>query len=181
MRKIIVSTQISFNGVEGDPQRWAFDYANDEFFQYATEQLAASDALMMGRATYEGFAPVWSSRAGKDAFADRMNALPKYVASRTLKAPLTWNANLIQGDVAAEFAKLKAQPGQNILQFGVGELTYTLLQHGLIDELRFLVYPVVIGGAPMFDNFDKTPLKLLEAKTFSTGVMAVHYQPLNKA
>jgi len=181
MRKIIVSTMVTVNGVEQNPQNWSFDYANDEFMSYASEQLFASDALIMGRVTYEGFAQAWSARAGADAFADRINALPKYVASRTLKEPLTWNSTLLKGDVAAEVAKIKQQPGQNILQYGIGELTYTLLQHGLIDELRFLVYPVVISGATMFDNFDKTPLKLLEAKTFSTGVMVVHYQPGNKA
>src|SRR5690349_6352873 len=117
MRKIVVSTQVSLNGVEENPQRFAFDYAGEEFFKYASEQLFSSDALIMGRATYEGFAQAWPSRAGADAFADRMNALPKYVASRTLNGPLTWNASLLKGDVAAEVAKIKQQPGQNILQY----------------------------------------------------------------
>jgi dihydrofolate reductase len=177
MRKIIVSTQVSLNGVEENPQRCAFDYVGEEFMKYASDQLFASDALIMGRVTYEGFAQAWPSSPA-NAFADRMNSLPKYVASRTLKAPLTWNANLIQGDVAAEVAKLKQQPGQNILQYGIGELTYTLLQHGLIDEIRLLMYPVVISGGHIFETIDKTGLKLLESKTFSTGVMVLHYQPI---
>jgi dihydrofolate reductase len=182
MRKIVVSTMISMNGVEQNPQNWTFDYANDEFLKYATDQLFASDALIMGRVTYEGFAPSWSARAGADAFADRINSLPKYVASRTLNGPLTWNSTLLKGDAAAEIAKIKQQPGQDILQYGVGELTHTLMQHGLVDELRFLVYPVVVGGGGhVFETFDKAALKLLETKTFSTGVVVLHYQPIQPA
>jgi len=110
-----------------------------------------------------------------------MNSLPKYVASRTLKNPLKWNANLIKGDVAKEIAALKEQPGQNILQYGSGELTRTLLQHGLIDEFRVLVYPVAVGaGGHLFENIEKIPMKLLEAKTFGTGVVALHYEPVKK-
>lgn len=178
MRKVIVSTMMSLDGVEENPQFWSFDYWNDEIQQYAYAQLFASDALIMGRLTYEGFVEAWSSRAGADEFADRMNSLPKYVASRTAKAPLDWNASLIEGDVAAAIARLKEQPGQDILQYGCGELTYTLVQQGLVDELRFLVYPVMVGvGGRVFENIDQTKLKLLDTKTFSTGVVALHYQP----
>jgi dihydrofolate reductase len=180
MRKIVVSTQVSLNGVEENPQRFAFDYANEEFMKYASEQLFASDALIMGRVTYEGFAKAWSARAGADVFADRMNALPKYVASRTLTGPLTWNSTLLKGDVAAEVAKIKQQPGGDILQYGIGELTTTLMAAGLIDEIRLLMYPVVISGGHIFETIDKTPLKLLETKTFSNGVMVLHYQPTNQ-
>jgi dihydrofolate reductase len=182
MRKIIVSTQMTLNGVEENPQNWSFDYFNEEFMAYASDQLNATDALIMGRVTYEAFAEAWSSRAGADAFADRINALPKYVASRTLTGGLTWNANLLGSDVVAEVTKLKQQPGADILQYGIGELTYTLLEHGLIDELRFLVYPVVVGkSGHIFDQIDKANLKLLESKAFSTGVMTLHYQPQPKA
>jgi dihydrofolate reductase len=181
MREIIVSTQASMDSVIENPQNWVFDYANDEFFNYAREQLFAADALIMGRVTYEGFAEAWSAQAGSNDFADQMNSLPKYVASRTLKGPLKWNANLIEGDVAEEIRKLKEQPGQNILQYGSGELTRTLLQHGLVDEFRILVYPVAVGGGQhIFENIEKFPMKLLEAKPFSTGVVALHYQPLKK-
>ncbi|HSS96473.1 MAG TPA: dihydrofolate reductase family protein [Terriglobales bacterium] len=181
MRKIVVSAQVSANGVEENPQRFSFDYTNEEFMKYASEQLFASDALIMGRMTYEGFAQAWPASAGANAFADRMNGLPKYVASRTLNGPLTWNANLIQGDIAAEVAKIKQQPGGDILQYGIGELTYTLLQHGLIDEIRLLMYPVVISGGHIFETIDKTPLNLLESRSFSNGVMVLHYQPTNRA
>lgn len=176
MRKIIVSTMVSSDGVQENPQDWSFDYFNDEIGKYVSEQLFASDALISGRVTYESFAESWSTRS--DEFADRINALPKYVASRTLKAPLTWNSTLIEGDVAETVAKLKAQPGMNILQYGAGELTRTLIQHGLVDELRLVMFPVVVGSGERFlEKIDKVGLKLLESKTFSTGVVALHYQP----
>jgi dihydrofolate reductase len=176
MRKIIVSTMISTDGVQENPQNWSFEFFNDEIGAYVSEQLFTSDALISGRVTYEAFAEAWSTRS--DAFADRINSLPKHVASRTLKAPLTWNASLIEGDIPQTVAKLKAQPGMNILQYGAGELTRTLIQHGLVDELRLIVFPVVVGGGEHFlEKIGLTKLKLLESKTFSSGVVALHYQP----
>jgi dihydrofolate reductase len=181
MRKVIVQTQVSLDGVQGDPQLFVFDYFSDEIMSYNKELLFQSDALLAGRVTYQGFAEVWPTRTA-DEFSDRINSLPKYVASRTLKEPLTWNAHLIKGDVAKEVAKLKEQPGQDILQYGIGELTHTLIQQGLVDELRFLVFPVAVGnGQRIFETFDKTPLKLLETKTFNTGVLALHYQPVKNS
>ena len=178
MRKVIVSTMVSLDAVMEDPQLWSFDFMNDEILKVAYDQLFASDILIMGRVTYEAFAEAWSSRAGADEFADRINSLPKYVASRTLSAPLDWNSTLIEGDPADFIAELKQQSGQDILQYGIGELTHTLLKRGLIDELRFLVYPVVVGsGERFFETIDKTTLKLLESRTFSTGVVALTYQP----
>ena len=183
MRKTIVSTMVTLNGVLENPQNWSFDYWNDEIAQYANEQLFACDTLFMGRVTYEAFAEAWSSRAGSNDFADRMNALPKFVASRTLTSPLTWNAtlhheNIANENIAAEFAQLKQQPGQNLLQYGMGELTYTLLEHSLIDELRFLVYPVAVAeGKRIFESIEKFTLNLAETKTFSTGVVALHDTP----
>jgi dihydrofolate reductase len=175
MRKVIVQTQVSLDGVQENPQLFVFDYFSDEIMSYNKALLFQSDALLAGRVTYQGFAEVWPTRTGDD-FADRINSLPKYVASRTLKEPLTWNASLIKGDVAKEVAKLKNQPGQDILQYGIGELTHTLIQQGLVDELRFLVFPVAVGsGGRIFETFDKTTLKLLETKTFETGVVALHY------
>lgn len=181
MRKLIVSTQASMDSVIGNAHNWAFDYVNDEFLAYAREQLFATDTLVMGRVTYEGFVSAWPARAGVDDFADRMNSLPKYVASRTLKEPLTWNSNLIKGDVTKSIADLKQGSGGYILQYGSGELTRTLLQHGLIDELRLMVYPVAVGsGLRVFESIEQAPMKLLETKTFSTGITILHYEPLKK-
>ncbi len=179
MRKVIVSTMVSLDGVKENPQHWSFDFWSDEIAQYAYAQLFATDALVMGRLTYEGFAEAWSARAGADAFADRMNSLPKFVASRTAIEPLTWNATLIQGDVATAVAQLKQQPGLDILQYGYGELTHTLIQHGLVDEVRLLVYPVVVNSdGRIFEKLDKTAFKLLENRSFASGVVALHYQPM---
>ena len=181
MRKLIVSTQASMDSVIGNAHNWAFDYVNDEFLAYAREQLFATDTLVMGRVTYEGFVSAWPARAGVDDFADRMNSLPKYVASRTLKEPLTWNSNLIKGDVAKSIADLKKGSGGYILQYGSGELTRTLLKHGLIDEFRVMAYPVAVGtGQRLFENIDQTAMKLLEVKQFSTGVLVLHYEPVKK-
>jgi dihydrofolate reductase len=181
MRKVIVQTEISLDAVMENPQRWVFDFHNEETEKYIKDQLFASDALLMGRVTYEAFAEVWPTRAGADEIADRINSLPKFVASRTLQGPLAWNATLIKGDIAEEVAKLKQQPGQDILQYGIGELTHTLMQHGLVDEFHFLLFPVVVGsGERIFEKIDQTGLKLLEAKTFDTGVVVLHYQPQRK-
>jgi dihydrofolate reductase len=180
MRKVIVSTMVSSDAVMENPHHWSFDYMNEEITKYSYEQLFAADTLLMGRVTYEAFAEAWSSRAGSDEFADRMNSLPKYVASRTLKN-LEWNATLMEGDVAQVVAELKRQPGQDILQYGAGELTHALMQEGLVDELRLIVFPVIVGsGEHIFENGDKTPLKLVHTRTFSSGVVALHYQPDSK-
>jgi dihydrofolate reductase len=169
---------MSVDGVQENPHHWSFDFWNDEIQKYAHDQLFTCDALFMGRVTYEAFAEAWSARAGADEYADRINAMPKYVASRTAQAPLTWNAHLVKGDVAEAFRKLKAEPGQNMLQFGTGELTLALLEHGLIDEIRLLVYPVAVGsGQRTLEKIEKMPLKLIESKTFATGVLALHYAP----
>ena len=144
--------------------------------EYLDDLLFMPDALLMGRKTYEFFAKVWPSREGKDA--DRINSMPKYIASRTETEPLQWNATLIKGDVPEEIRKLKQEPGNSLLQYGVGELTQTMLRYGLVDELRVLVYPFAFGEGPrIFEHMGVNTLKLLETKTFSSGVVALHYQP----
>ena len=169
---------VTLDAVMDNPQNWSFEYWGDDIQQYAYDQLFSSDALLMGRVTYEGFAEAWSSRAGADKFADRMNSLPKYVATKTFDQPMTWNASLIKGDVAEVVTKLKQQPGQNILMYGCGDVAKILLPHGLIDELRLLVYPVMVGkGERIFEHIDKTAFKVIETKTFASGVIALHYFP----
>jgi dihydrofolate reductase len=180
MRKIIVEAEVSLDGIiDGGPDFWGqvFKYHSNDVTDYLMDLLFAPDALLMGRITYEGFAEIWPTREGK--MADRINSMPKYVASRSLKEPLAWNATLIKGDVAQEIGKLKQEPGQDLLQYGVGELTHTMLRHGLVDELRLLVFPFTFGkGQRIFENMDIYTLKLLDTKTFSSGVIALHYQPL---
>ncbi|MGH2510354.1 MAG: dihydrofolate reductase family protein [Ktedonobacteraceae bacterium] len=187
MRKIVVSEFVSLDGVMEDPGGseqfkhggWTGKYWHAEIGHFKFEELFASDALLLGRVTYQGFAAAWPSIKDEQGFADRMNGLPKYVVSTTLNK-LEWNnSTLIRENVVEEVAKLKQQPGQNILIFGSGALVHTLMQRGLIDEYQILVYPVVLGsGKSFFKGFDeRVPLKLVEAKTFASGVVALSYQP----
>jgi len=183
MRKIIVEAEVSLDGViGGEMEFWKQIHPlhSADVQEYLNDLLFMPDALLVGRKTYEGFAQVWPTRQGKEA--NRINSMPKYVASRTLQEPLQWNASLIQGDVASEIRKLKQEPGKSLLQYGVGELTQTMLQAGLIDEFRMLVFPFTFGEGPrIFEQMGVTTLKLLNTKTFSSGVVALHYQPQKPA
>ena len=175
MRKLIVSVSVSLDAVQENPQDFVFDYWDKENEQYAHDLLFGSDMLIMGRVSYEGLSEAWLAMAGNDAFADHINSLPKYVASRTLQEPLTWNASLVrEGDLRQKVTELKQQPGKDILQYGIGEVTLKLLEYGLVDEIRPLVYPVVMGkGERIFDKIGKTPLKLLSSQTFASGALAL--------
>ena len=180
MRKIIVEAEVSLDGVMGgdNMEFWKqiFSCHSADVQQYLDDLLRTAGALLCGRKTYEGFAKVWPTREGE--MADTINALPKHVASRTLKEPLAWNASLIQGDVAKAIEKLKREPGQALVQYGVGELTHTMLQHGLVDDLRILVFPFVFGeGLRIFERMDVHTLKLLDTQSFDSGVVALRYQP----
>ena len=183
MRKIMVEVEVSVDGAMGgenmDFWKQVFQFHGADVQEYLNELLFMPEALLMGRRTYEGFAQVWPTRQGKDA--DRINSMPKYVASRTLKEPLQWNATLTKGNVPEELRKLKQEPGKGLLQYGVGELTHTMLEHGLVDELRVLVYPFAFGEGPrIFEHMGVNTLKLLDTRTFSSGVVALVYQPANK-
>jgi dihydrofolate reductase len=170
MRKLVESTFVTLDGVISDPQTWGPPYWDDQHAQYGHDLLWAADALLLGRQTYEVFAQAWPSRKG-DEFADRMNALPKHVASTTLHET-TWNATLLDGDAADAVSKLKEQSGQDILKFGTGELDRTLIEHGLVDEFHFWVFPVVAGGGDrLFDGLDTTHLKLVDTTTFASGIV----------
>ena len=184
MRKIIVEVEVSVDGAMGGENMdfWKQNYPlhSADVQEYLDDLLFTPDALLMGHSTYEFFAQVWPTRQGKDA--DRINSMPKYVASRTLQEPLQWNARLIKADVASEIRKLKQEPGKSLLQYGVGELTQTMLQAGLIDEFRMLVFPFTFGEGPrIFEQMGVTTLSLLHTKTFSSGVVALHYQPQKPA
>jgi dihydrofolate reductase len=176
MRKLVESTFVTLDGVISDPQVWGSRYWDDEHSGYAAKLLTAADALLLGRATYEGFADAWPQRSG-DPFTDKINAMPKYVASNTLKET-TWNATVIEGDVAEEVAKLKQQPGENILKYGTGELSKTLLEHGLVDELHLWMFPAIAGqGVRLLDGLATTHLKLADATRFDSGIVVLAYEP----
>jgi len=178
LRKVIVEAEVSVDGAMGgeNVEFWTrvFPFHSADVVEYLNDLLFMPDAILLGRKTYEFFAQVWPGRQGKDA--DRMNAMPKYVASKSLSTPLQWNATLLQGDVAEAIAKLKQEPGRDLLQYGIGELTHTMLQHGLVDELRLLVYPFAFGDGPrIFERMGVTPLELVETKRFSSGVVLLSY------
>jgi dihydrofolate reductase len=177
MRKLIESTFVTLDGVISSPHVWGPPYWNEEHNEYAGKLLFAADALLLGRETYQGFAQSWPARTG-DPYADRINSLPKYVASTTLKDADAWNGTLIQGDVATAVAELKRQPGENILKFGTGELDRTLIAHDLVDEFHFWTFPTIAGsGDRLLDGLDVTHLKLLETTRFESGIVVLTYGP----
>lgn len=176
MRKLVVTEFLSLDGVMEEPG-WTFPYWNDEIAQFKGEESSASDALLLGRVTYQGFAAAWPE--SKDEGADYFNSVRKYVVSTTLKEPLAWNnAVLIKGNVVEAITRLKRQDGQDITVHGSGTLVQTLMQHDLVDRYRLLVYPVVLGkGKRLFKEGATATLKLLEARSFSSGVAALIYEP----
>ena len=177
MRKIIVEAEVSLDGIVNSPEIWPeiFKYHTDDVTDYLNKLLFSAEALLLGRLTYEIFAEVWPARTGKQA--DWINQMPKYVASRTLREPLRWNSTLIQGDVAEVLRKLKRAGGKDLVQYGVGELTRTMLNHGLVDELQLLVFPFTFGkGGRWFDNMDMKHFKLIECKTFKSGAVLLRYE-----
>lgn len=177
MRKLIESTHVSLGGEIGSPQEWAFPYLDDEHTRYATELLAGADALLLGRRTYEGLSAAYPAMAA-DPFVDRMNSIPKFVASRTLREA-TWNATVIPGDVADFVAGLKRQPGGNIVKYGNGPLDKPLMADGLIDEFHLLLTPVAAGkGQHMFEEIHGAPqLSLADVRRFASGVLLLVYTP----
>lgn len=186
MRKLIESTFVTLDGVISDtepstapqasPEKWGGPYWDDDHLNYSRELLFAADALLLGRRTYEGFAGSWPQRSG-DEFSDRINGMPKYVASRTLQ-DTTWNAEVIKGDVGAEVARLKKEGDGTLLKYGTGELDSALMKDELVDEFHFWTFPVVLGaGQHLFEQIKPTHLKLLDTTRFKSGIVVNVYAP----
>lgn len=180
MGKVIVTEFVSLDGVFEDPHEWHFPFFldNEPAMQYKGEELKTTDALLLGRKTYEGFASAWPERSG-DEFSDKFNSMPKHVVSTTLENPEWNNSHVITGDLAAELAKLKEQYQQDIYIHGSGDLANSLMQQGLIDEIRLMVHSIVVGkGRKFFDEETTIPaLKLLDATPCGTGILLLTYQP----
>ena len=177
MRKIIESTLVSLDGVIGDPHLWATDYFDSEAENYALELLSTSDAMLMGRQTYEFFAAAFPHRTGE--YGERVNGIRKYVFSNTLKKADWSNSSIVKGDVATEVAKLKSQAGKDLVIYGHGVFAQTLLSHHLLDELKLWIHPCLVGhGKLLFGEGARANLKLITQKTLATGVIVVTYRPV---
>lgn len=174
MRRIIVTEFLSLDGVMEHPV-WSAPYWNDEVSNFKVEEDNMTDALLLGRVTYEGFAAAWPEST--DEGAPRINSMPKYVVSNTLTT-LEWNnSHLISGDVIAGIERLRQQDGKDLLVYGSAELVQSLAKHDLVDSYRLLVYPVLLGeGKRLFQAGMTATLKLVEARHLSSGVAALVYE-----
>ena len=180
MRKVVVSEFVALDGVMEEPG-WTFRFESEDRDAFKFNELAAADALLLGRVTYEGFAAAWPGMEEETGeYGAWMNGYPKYVVSTTLQEPLEWNNSTLVGeDPAGEVSRLKEQDGKDILVFGSGDLVNTLLEHDLVDEYRLMVFPVVVGrGKRLFgDRIDTKNLELVDTKTFSSGAVVLTYKP----
>ena len=186
MGRIVVTEFISLDGVVEAPGGgedfrhggWSFEISRgDEGDQFKLDETMSSEALLLGRVTYEGFAAAWPSREGE--FADKFNSMPKYVVSSTLDEPEWNNTTVLKGDVADEVAKLRREQDGDIVVHGSPRLVQTLVENDLVDEFRLMVFPVVLGsGKRLFgETTDKKPLRLVDSKAVGDGVTILVYQP----
>ena len=185
MGRIVVTEFVSVDGVVEDPGGaedykyggWSFEFSRgEEGDQFKLDEAMNSDALLLGRVTYEGFADAWPSREG--AFADKFNNMPKYVVSSTLTDPEWNNSTVISGDLREEVTRLRDETDGDIVVHGSATLAQALLENDLVDELRMMVFPVVLGsGKRLFgQTSDKKPLRLAESRTVGDGVEILIYQ-----
>jgi dihydrofolate reductase len=184
--KVIVTEFVSLDGVMEAPgggeafkhAGWTFKInRGEEGDQFKLDETRDAEALLLGRVTYEGFAAAWPSLKGE--FADKLNSMPKYVVSSTLGEPEWNNSTVLKGDVVEEVQRLRQRLGGNIVVHGSAQLVQTLVEHDLVDELRLMVFPVVLGtGKRLFgDTSDKKPLRLVNSKTVGDGIAILIYEP----
>jgi dihydrofolate reductase len=184
--RIVVTEFMSLDGVIEDPGGaedfkhggWSFEFSRgDEGDKFKLDEALSAEALLLGRVTYEGFAKAWPSREGE--FADKFNTMPKYVVSSTLEEPEWNNSTVLKGDVAEEVAKLRQEQDGDIVVHGSPRLVQALVEHDLVDELRLMVFPVVLGsGKRLFgDTTDKKTLRLVDSKMVGDGVAILTYAP----
>jgi dihydrofolate reductase len=175
MRKLIATEFVTVDGVIHAPDEWQSPYWNAEATKFKFDELMASDALLLGRVTYELFAEAWPTITDEEGFADKMNSMPKHVATTSL-TEFTWNSHPIEGDVVEGIKKLKQQDGKNILIYGSGQLIRSLIPHDVIDEYVLLIHPVVLGhGQRLFDEGNNKGLKLIDTTTLGE-IVAVTYE-----
>ena len=192
MGKIVISTNVSLDGVVQDPDGaegfklggWFGQFGGKDLEQWAeveTDEALRAEALLLGRRSEEWFATRWASRTGE--WADRLNSMPKYVVSSTLTEPRWRNSTVMKGDVVDEVSKLKQEIAGEILVYASYQLERALIEHDLVDELRLVVFPVVLGaGERLFGpTGDKKPMRLVAAQTIGDGLAFLTYQPVRNA
>jgi dihydrofolate reductase len=188
--KIVVTEFISLDGVVEAPGGgegfkhggWSFEISRgEEGDKFKLDETMSSEALLLGRVTYEGFAEAWPSRTDEFGFADKFNSMPKYVISSTLDDPEWNNSTVLKGDVVDEVTKLKQEQDGDIVVHGSPQLVQTLIENDLVDEYRLMVFPVVLGsGKRLFgETTDKKSLRLVDSKVVGDGVSILVYQPAN--
>ena len=180
--RLVATEYLSLDGVFEEPGRWSGPFFNEEAGQFKWAELQASDALLLGRKTYEGFAAAWPTMKGTGEFGEKMNRMTKYVVSSTLDK-LAWpGSRLVKGDVVAEVRKLKREPGHDLLLSGSAQLFNTLMRENLIDLYRLMLHPVVLGkGKRLFaEGNDRRVLDLAEIKRFNSGIVVLEYGPAKK-
>ncbi len=180
--RLVATEYLSLDGVFEEPGRWSGPFFNDEAGQFKWSELQASDALLLGRNTYEGFAAAWPTMKGTGEFGEKMNSMTKYVVSSTLNRVDWAGSKLVKGDVVAEVRKLKKEPGHDLLLSGSAQLFNTLMRENLIDLYRFMVHPIALGkGKRLFDaGGDQRVLDLVETKRFGAGMVVLEYRPSRK-
>lgn len=180
MGKIVVSEFLTLDGVMEAPEKWQFPFLSDDLMQQNQTDILATDAMLLGRVTYEAFAAFWPTQTNNEfGIADKLNSAPKFVVSATLEKAEWNNSTLVRGNVVEEIANLKQRLAGNIGITGSATLVQALLEANLIDEYRLVVHPIIVGsGKHLFpEGLDKTTLKLVETKTFSSGVVTLIYRP----
>jgi dihydrofolate reductase len=192
MARIVITTNVTLDGVVQDPDGhegfrlggWFDQYGGRDLQEWAkveADEALGAQALLLGRRSDEWFGSIWSSRTGE--WADKLNTMPKYVVSSTLEHPRWRNATVLKGDVVAEVSKLKQELDGEILVYASYQLGRTLMEHDLVDELRLVLFPVVLGaGERLFgETSDKKPLRLLSTRTIGDGLAFLTYQPVRDA
>ncbi len=181
MRRIINSTYITLDGAVEDPHLWPSlgGAASDVSFEIQNDLLQACDGVLMGRRTYDAFAAVWPTRSG-DSYSDRINSMRKYVASSTLRDPKWANTAVIDRDLVEAIRLIKREAGKDIVQYGLGRVSFALMEHGLMDEIRLWVHPLILGNkgprVPHFLNCTPARLELANVRMLPNGIAILTYK-----
>jgi dihydrofolate reductase len=174
----VATEYVTLDGVFEEPGHWSHPFFDDDAMHFKLDELEAADAQLLGRKTYEGFAAAWPTMEGTGEFGVKMNTMPKYVVSSTLKDPTWTNTTVLKGDAAQAVRELKQKPGRDLLLAGSGRLFNTLMREDLIDAYRLMVHPIVRGHGPrLFEEGAERKLELVDVKRFGKGIIVLEYRP----